>query len=94
MGVTSRQALFQQICYVWQEGQVAGPLDGSRHFALVLQGVSSDATWQNFALLIDKLHQKVCILVVDVLNAKFAETAVFFAHAPNVGVAEKFYIVS
>lgn len=79
--------LLKQIRYERQQRQVPCPLDGGRNTALVLQRVTGDATGQNFTLIVDKLEQKVRVFVVDVLDAVFAEAAVFLAFLTQVRIA-------
>jgi hypothetical protein len=69
--------LFEHIANERQQAQVAGTLNGSCYAALKFQAVAGDAAWQQFALLVDKLKQKVSVFVIDVFDAEFAETAVF-----------------
>jgi len=91
--VAVRIGLFQQIGYIGQQSQVTRTLYGSSHFALVLQRVARNAARQDFALLVDELEQKVAIFVIDVLDAKLAEAAVFLALLSNLWIAEELNIV-
>ncbi len=70
------------------------PLDGRSYATLVFEGVARNATGQDFALLIDKLQEKIRILVVYVLDAIAAETAILFLALANIGVAQKLYLIS
>ena len=62
---------------------MAGALDGLGHFLLILVGSTGDAAGQDFALLVDELQQEVCILIIDILDAEFLETAIFLALCYN-----------
>ena len=69
-------------------------LDGGSHTTLVLQAVACNTTREQFALFVDELDQEIRILVVNVLDAEFAETAVFFAAQPKFWVAQELDIFS
>ena len=56
---------------------MTGALDSLRHFFLVLVRGAGDATGQNLALFVDELQQEVGILIVDILDTEFFETAIF-----------------
>jgi len=88
------RALLHQVGNERQHTQVAGPLHGGSDTALVFQAIARNTAGQQFALLIDKLKEEIRVFVVDVFDAKFAETAVFFATQPDLRVAEKLYIFS
>lgn len=62
--------------------------------ALEFQRVAGDAPGQELALWVDKLQEEVRITVVNIANAVFLEAAVFFPLFSDVGVVEKFDIVS
>ncbi len=68
--------------------------DGRGHAALVLQAVAGDAAGQHFTLFIDELEQKLRVFVINVLDAEFAETAIFFVAQSDFRIAEEFYIFS
>ena len=68
--------------------------DGSSYAALIFQAVACDAAWEQFALFVDELEQKICVLVINVFDAEFAKTAVFFATQPKFRVAEELDIFS
>jgi hypothetical protein len=86
--------LLHQVGQEWQNSEVAGTFYGRRNAALVFEAVASNTTWQQFALLIDELKQKICVFVVNVFDAELAEAAVFFAAQPDAWVTKKFYIFS
>ena len=69
---------------------MAGTLDSLGHFFLILVGSTGDAAGQNLALLIDELQQEVCILIVNILDAEFLETAIFLALGFNGNRGEVF----
>jgi hypothetical protein len=73
---------------------VTGALNGRRYAALVFQAVARDPARQEFALFVDELEQEFRIFVIDMFDAEFAETAVFFAPEPDFRVAQKLYIFS
>lgn len=73
---------------------MAGAFDGGGHAALVFQAVTCDAARQQFALFVDELQQKVAVFVVDVFDAEFAETAIFFVAQPDFRIAQKFNVFS
>ena len=73
---------------------MACTFDGSSYAALVLQAVACDPARQQFALFIDELEQEVRIFVINVLDAEFAETAIFFTTQPEFRVAEELDIFS
>ncbi len=73
---------------------MASAFDGCSHFALVLHRVACDAAWEQFALLVDEVHQKVDIFVIDVFDVEAAEAAVFFAFLSELGIIEKLNIFS
>jgi uncharacterized protein (DUF2141 family) len=56
---------------------------------LVLQAVARNATRQQFTLLIDELHQKVGVFIINVFDAELAETAVFFTSQTDFRIAEE-----
>ena len=99
-GLTNAILTFVKACLLHQVGnerqhaQVTGALDGSSDTTLIFQAITCNPAGQQFALLIDELEEKIRIFVIDVFDAKFAETAVFFATQPDFRVAEKFYIFS
>lgn len=86
--------LLHQVGQERQNSEVACTFYGRRNAALVFEAVACDTTWQQFALLIDELKQKICVFVVNVFDAELAETAVFFAAQSDAGIAKKFYIFS
>jgi hypothetical protein len=86
--------LLHQVGHKRQNSQVAGTLDGGCDAALVFEAVAGDTARQQFTLFVDELKQEVGILVINVFDAEFAETAVFFASLAQFGVAEEFYIFS
>jgi hypothetical protein len=61
---------------------------------LVFEAVTGDTAWQQFALFVDELEQKVGIFVINVFDTEFAETAIFFVFQPDFRVAKKLYIFS
>lgn len=69
-------------------------LDSSRNATLVLEAVARDTTRQKLALLVDELEEKIRVFVVNVLDAEFAETAIFFVPETNFGIAQELYIFS
>ena len=66
---------------------MARSFNSGRNLALIFERVTCDATRQNFALFVDKLDQKVGVFVVNMFDAKPAETAVFFAILADLGIA-------
>ena len=66
---------------------MAGAFNGCRYAALVFEAVARDTARQQFALLVDKLKQKIRIFIVDILDAEFAEAAIFFAAQPDFRIA-------
>lgn len=70
--------LFHQIGHKRQHRQMAGAFDGGSHPALVFQAVACDTARQDFTLLVDELKEKIGVFVVNVFDAEFAETAIFF----------------
>lgn len=86
--------LLHQIGHKRQHRQMAGAFDGCGYAALVFQAVACDAARKDFALLVDELNEKIGVFVVNVLDAEFAETAIFFLAQPNFRVAQKFYVFS
>ena len=58
---------------------MAGALDSFGHFLLILVGSTGNATGKDLTLLVDELEQEVCVLIVDIFDAEFFETAIFFA---------------
>jgi hypothetical protein len=72
--------LLNSIGYEWEKTQVTGTLDGHCKAALVLQAGARDATWQDFALVVQEFPQEVWILVVDVLDPVALEAAIFLGH--------------
>lgn len=68
---------------------MACPLYRFGYLALIFQRVAGDTSWQDLALVIDKLYQEVGILVVNMLDSKFFETAVLFAELADVWVCQK-----
>ena len=73
---------------------MARTLHSGGYATLVFQAVACDAARQEFALFVDKLKQEVRVFVVNVLNAEFAEAAVFFTAQPKLGVAKELDIFS
>ena len=69
-------------------------LNGSRNAALVFQAVACDTAWEQLALFVDELKEEICVLVINVFDSKFAETAVLFAAQPEFRVAEELDIFS
>ena len=57
---------------------MTGTLDGGSHLLLVLLRGTGQAAGQQFALLVEEFLEKLRVLVVDVFDAGFLETAVFF----------------
>jgi translation initiation factor 2B subunit (eIF-2B alpha/beta/delta family) len=88
------RALFHQVGHKWKNSQVTGAFYGNSHTALVFQAVACDTTWEQFALFVDELKEEIRIFVINVFDAEFAETAVFFVPEPNFWVAEELYIFS
>ena len=86
--------LFHQVGQERQHRQVARTFNGGSYATLVFEAVACNTARQQFALLIDELQQKIRIFIVDVFDAEFAETAVFFASQTDFRVAEEFYIFS
>jgi len=86
--------LLHQVGNERQHPEVTGALHGGGDAALVFQAIACDPARQQFALLIDELKQEVRILIVNILDAKLAETAVFFATQPDFRIAEKLYVFS
>ena len=62
---------------------MTGTLNSLCHAALELQRGASDATGQDFALLVEELLQELGVLVVDVLDTTAFETAVFLLAGVN-----------
>lgn len=60
------------------------------HFTLVLQRVAGNTTWQDFALFIYKLQQKVGILIINVLDSETTEAAIFLRCCPIFGLLRNF----
>ena len=73
---------------------MTGTFNGAGNAALVFQAVTCDTAWQQFALFVDELEQKIGIFVINVLDTEFAETAIFFVPEPDFWVAEELYIFS
>lgn len=69
-------------------------LDSSRNATLVLEAVACDTAWQELALFVDELEEEIRVFVVNVLDAEFAETAIFLVPETNFGVAQELYIFS
>jgi hypothetical protein len=86
--------LFHQVGQIWQNSQVACAFNSSGYTALVFEAVTRDSARQQLALFVDKLQQEVGVLVINMLEAKFAETAVFFCTQPDFRIAEKFNVFS
>jgi hypothetical protein len=86
--------LLHQVGQVWQHSEVASAFYRSSHTTLVFQAVTCDTAWQQFALLIDKLEQKLFVFVVNIFDTELAESAVLFATQSDAGIAEEFYIFS
>ena len=86
--------LLEQVAHERQHTQVAGAFDGGSHAALVLEAVAGDAAGQQFALFVDELNEEIGVFVINVLDAEFAETAVFSLIQPDFRIAEKFYVFS
>ena len=78
-GLNNKKTLTQAVGHVRHQGQMTGPFDGLGHLALVFEGGTGQTTWQQFALLVDELKQKVRILLVNVTDTILAESAVFLA---------------
>lgn len=89
-----KNGLLHQVGHVGQNSQVAGTFDGRGHAALIFQAVAGDAARQQFALLVDELEEEITVFVVDVFDAEFAETAVFFTTQTDFRVAEEFDVFS
>src|SRR5262245_16025873 len=60
---------------VWQQGEVASPLDGCAHLALVTRTHTRHPARQNFALLRDQATQRFLVFVVDLTDAILTELA-------------------
>ena len=73
---------------------MAGAFDSRSYAALEFQAVARDAPREQFALFVDKLEQKNIVFVINVTDAEFAKTAVFFAFQPDSRIAEEFDIFS
>ena len=73
---------------------MAGAFNGSCHTALVFQAIACDTAWEQLALFVDELKQEVCVFVINVFDAEFAETAVFFATQSEFRIAQEFNIFS
>jgi hypothetical protein len=86
--------LFHQVGDKRQHTEVTGAFYSGRYTALVFEAVTGDTAWQQFALFVDELEQKVGIFVINVFDAEFAETAIFFVFQPDFRVAKKLYIFS
>lgn len=86
--------LFHKVGHERQHTQYAGALYGGSHAALVFQAVARDTARQQFALFVDELKQEIGVFVIDVFDAEFAETAVFFTAQTDFRIAEKLYIFS
>jgi len=84
---------FQQISNVGKDRQMAGTFDGSGHPPLVFQRVARDPSWQQLSLFIYKLRKKCIVFVVDVLESKLFEPAVFGFALPDRRIAQKLYFV-
>ncbi len=91
---SSVSALLHQVSEEGQDGKVTGTLDSRSDATLIFQAVARNTTRQQFALFVNELKKEVRILVVNVFDAVFAETAIFFATQTDFRVAEEFYIFS
>jgi hypothetical protein len=72
--------LFRCIGYKWKKAQVASTLDSHREATLIFQACTSDATWQDLALVVQEFPQEIGVFVVDVLDPVALEAAVFLGH--------------
>jgi hypothetical protein len=73
---------------------MACAFDGSSDFALVFEGVTRDATREQFALFVDELEQKLGVFVVNMFDAELFEAAILFARLTEIRVAQKLNIIS
>jgi len=73
---------------------VTSTLDSSRNATLVFEAVARDTAWQKRALFVDELEEEIRVFVVNVLDAEFAETAIFFVPETDFRVAQELYIFS
>lgn len=70
---------------------MTGAFYSGRYTALVFEAVTGDTAWQQFALFVDELEQKVGIFVINVFDTEFAETAIFFlCFSPIFGLLRNF----
>ncbi len=73
---------------------MASAFNGGGYTALVFQAVARDTAREQFALLVDELDKEVRVFVINVLDSKFAEAAVFFATQAEFRIAEELDIFS
>jgi hypothetical protein len=69
--------LFEEVGDIREKGEGAGALDGLRNLALELEGSTRDAAGKDLTLLIEELLEELGVLVVDILDARLLEAAVF-----------------
>jgi hypothetical protein len=69
--------LFEEVGDIREESDGAGALDGLRYLALELEGSARDAAGKDLALLVEELLEELRVLVIDILDARLLEAAVF-----------------
>lgn len=60
-------ALFPVFARERQQGDLAGPFDGTCHFALMLGACAGLTTWADLAIVCDQAFEKFYVLVVNLL---------------------------
>lgn len=73
---------------------MSGSFHGCRDLLLIFQAIAGDTSGQYFPLFVDKLLEKIRILVINVTDSILAKTAVFLLLLTQLWIAEKLYIVS
>ena len=58
---------------------MTGAFDSLGYFTLKFQAGSGDPAGQNLALFVEQFHQKVRVFVINVLDTRLLEAAVFLA---------------
>jgi hypothetical protein len=76
--ISSGFRLFKHIGNERQQSQVACTLYGGGYLFLEFLRSSGQAAGQDFALFVEELFQEFGVFVIDVFDAGFFETAVFF----------------
>ncbi len=69
---------------VRQQGQKTSAFDGGVELTLVVCFGACQTGWHDFAVFLDKIFQGVDILVIDLFNIGYRETAEFFAFEQRV----------